>query len=370
LGPRPDFGPLLYLEFFRVLRIQSRCGRGTLEPLCALTEEKKMKVLVIGGGQAGLGVAVALRKKDKSLEVSMVDPKDYFEVRWATLRAMVALNRRSATLASGGEAVPFDVCVIAVGAKCPTLGVDPIATELELRKEELVSMGKQLVSGDGDVLLIGGGTLGCELAGEVLNPVQEAGHKVIIAQSTPELVPGISEKGRKLTTKVLERLGAEVLTGNRANEVDGKWVVGEKVFESATVVNCTGYRARNNFMAVGNLGTDCVTEKGWINTDESEGADGRIFAFGDCCTTGANIGTVITSNYGAIVHNITAKLEELGGGKEKKLKPCSNFITFMSVLTLGPENGVAALPFVAFEWLLPAFKNKTMFIDNAMSSFK
>jgi len=287
LGPRPDFGPLLYLEFFRVLRIQSRCGRGTLEPLCALTEEKKMKVLVIGGGQAGLGVAVALRKKDKSLEVSMVDPKDYFEVRWATLRAMfdekirdeytvmyedvcakheithlkdtvVALNRRSATLASGGEAVPFDVCVIAVGAKCPTLGVDPIATELELRKEELVSMGKQLVSGDGDVLLIGGGTLGCELAGEVLNPVQEAGHKVIIAQSTPELVPGISEKGRKLTTKVLERLGAEVLTGNRANEVDGKWVVGEKVFESATVVNCTGYRARNNFMAVGNLGTDCV----------------------------------------------------------------------------------------------------------------
>jgi len=334
-----------------------------------------MKVLVIGGGQAGLGVAVALRKKDKSLEVSMVDPKDYFEVRWATLRAMfdekirdeytvmyedvcakheithlkdtvVALNRRSATLASGGEAVPFDVCVIAVGAKCPTLGVDPIATELELRKEELVSMGKQLVSGDGDVLLIGGGTLGCELAGEVLNPVQEAGHKVIIAQSTPELVPGISEKGRKLTTKVLERLGAEVLTGNRANEVDGKWVVGEKVFESATVVNCTGYRAR------------------------SEGADGRIFAFGDCCTTGANIGTVITSNYGAIVHNITAKLEELGGGKEKKLKPCSNFITFMSVLTLGPENGVAALPFVAFEWLLPAFKNKTMFIDNAMSSFK
>lgn len=361
-----------------------------------------MKVLVIGGGQAGLGVAVALRKKDALLEITLVDPKDYFEVRWASLRAMfdekirekytvlykdvcgkhgithtkdcvVALNKQSAVLESGGEATVFDVCIVAVGATCPTLGVDPIATELFARKEELAAAGKQLVSGTGDVLVVGGGTLGCETAGEICKQVIGAGHKVIVAQSTTEIVPEMSAKGRKLTAKVMDRLGVEVRTSNRAtfDSSSKNWAVGNKVLQPATVIKCTGYSARNSFMTAGDLGATCVTEKGWINTDENfrvmgGGADGRIFAFGDCCTTGANVGTVIQSNYAAIVHNVRAKLN----GNESKLKKCSNQTAGITVLTLGPDKGVADLPFGAFKSVLPAFKNKTFFIDQAKSHFK
>jgi len=183
-------------------------------------------VLVIGGGQAGLGVAVSLRKKDDSLEIVLVDPKDYFEVRWASMRAffdekireeyavlyegvcipwnielvkdtVVALNKSSAELASGRDDIEFDACIVAVGASSPTLGVDPIATELSARKVELVAAGKQMISAPGDVLVVGGGTLGCETAGEICKPVLEAGHKVIVAQSAEEVVPQMSAKGRK-----------------------------------------------------------------------------------------------------------------------------------------------------------------------------
>jgi len=278
-----------------------------------------MKVLVIGGGQAGLGAAVALRKKDDSLEIFVVDPKDYFEVRWASMRAffdesmrekyailyedvcipwniehmrdiVVALNKTCAKLASG-TTVEFDACIVAVGAACPTLGIDPIAMELAARKKELVSTGKQMISGSGDVLVVGGGTLGCETAGEICKPVLEAGHKVIVAHSGPEVVPEMSEKGRKLTAKVLSRMGVQVLTGNRAIEIeipgkDIKYQVGDKVLEPAIVIMCTGYSARNKFMMAGDLSAECVDKRGWINTDDNfrvPSESGNIFAFGDCC---------------------------------------------------------------------------------------
>lgn len=198
--------------------------------------------------------------------------------------------------------------IVAVGASCPKLGVDLIATELATRKEELVAAGTQMIYGSGDVLVVGGGTLGWETAGEIYKPVRVAGHKEIIGQSGPEIVPQMSAKGRKLTKKGLDRSAVEVLTGNRANPVlDGKkWRVGKKTLNPSTVIKATGYSARNSFMAAGDPGADCVTEKGWIITDENfrvvgEGAGGRIFALGDCCTTGANVGTVIQGNYGAIV---------------------------------------------------------------------
>jgi NADH dehydrogenase FAD-containing subunit len=44
------------------------------------------KVLVIGGGVAGCAAIVGLRKKDKKVEIVLVEPKDHLEVFWASYR--------------------------------------------------------------------------------------------------------------------------------------------------------------------------------------------------------------------------------------------------------------------------------------------
>lgn len=153
---------------------------------------------------------------------------------------VVALNKRSAKLASEDD-IEFDACIVAVGAACPTLGVDPIATELDLRENELIEAGIEMISSSGDILIVRGGTLGCETAGEICKPVQAAGNNVIVAQSSANSVPEMSAKGQKLTATVLDRLGVEVLTGNRANaRPDGKWEVDDTVLEPSLVIKCTG----------------------------------------------------------------------------------------------------------------------------------
>jgi len=134
------------------------------------------------------------------------------------------------------------------------------------------------------------------------------------------------------------------------------------------VIQCTGYSARNKFMTAGDLSEDCVNERGWINTDENfrvkDTDDTVIYAFGDCCTTGANVASIIMANYGNIVHNVLDELKDGRSGNKKK--QCDNGGANMTVLTLGRDNGVADLPFGAFESVLPACKNKTFFIWRAM----
>jgi len=47
---------------------------------------------------------------------------------------------------------------------------------------------------------------------------------------------------------------------------------------------------------------------------------------------------------------------------------CDNSKANIKVLTLGPDNGVADLPFAAFESILPAYKNRTLFVGKAMGA--
>jgi sulfide:quinone oxidoreductase len=47
------------------------------------------KIIIVGGGNAGLSVAAQLLKKDKSLQISIIDPsaKHYYQPAWTLVGA-------------------------------------------------------------------------------------------------------------------------------------------------------------------------------------------------------------------------------------------------------------------------------------------
>lgn len=366
----------------------------------------KMHLVVLGGGQAGLGTAVALSKrrpKDIDLKITLIDPKDFFETRWASVRAFFDESVRQKMLASyddlcekrdivhvrrkamklsktavtldNDEVINFDVCLIAVGAQCPTKGVDPSVTTMSDRRDELVKTGGQLLAQN--VVVIGGGALGVEVAGELARPLRDSGHNVTLLHKGHMLVPQMREAGGKLTEKKLKELGVDVRLNSPAQKLDDdKWKIEnsneetESTFDSNLTVDCTGYRANNGFMMDGEL-SESLDEKGWIKTNEFcqvEASDGRIFAFGDCCTTGQKRVTSIFLNTSTIVHNIKCALALLSE-ETKQAKHLRKFNNppNITVVTLGKTLGVTDTPLGAFTAFLPWIKNNDMFVARGMS---
>lgn len=375
-----------------------------------------MHVVIVGGGQAGLGAAVALAKarpKNVPTEITLIDPKEYFEVRWAAIRAffdprirksmqtmygdilpkhniahirgtVTVVNKTSLTL-SNGTTVKFDVCLYAVGASCPARGIDPIipsSYEAAARRTQLAETGEALTGRH--ALIIGGGALGVELAGEL------AGHAsaVTLVHSGREVVEQMRPSGRHLVHRKLAELAVNVLLGRKATKnSEGAWTApakgganpgGGNAPELVGVKNtmqCTGYIARNAALGAGDLHS-ALDDSGWALTDayfRVEGGDGRVFAFGDCCTTGEQNVSTIFSNYSVVAHNMRLSLiclangrslHELPEGRMKKAKQPLN----LTVLTLGSNTGVADTPLGAMQGVLPPLKNKSMFLSKALAA--
>ena len=52
---------------------------------------KSYQILIVGGGAAGLATAASLKKRDRSLEVAVVEPSDkhYYQPGWTMVGAGV-----------------------------------------------------------------------------------------------------------------------------------------------------------------------------------------------------------------------------------------------------------------------------------------
>ncbi|HBY88809.1 MAG TPA: hypothetical protein DEO86_23400 [Colwellia sp.] len=349
----------------------------------------KTQVLIIGGGFAGVATAQKLEKQ--GIKTILVDKKDYFEVTYAVLRDVAAPEKNdgktrqyyknilngiflqsavkelqvTTALLENGDTVEFDKVVIASGSRYPSLPLAKSleATELLARDKELKSHNNKLLSAT-QVLIIGGGVVGVELAGEIAYAIPKA--KVTLAHNTSTLLDGFKEKAQMKALKQLTDLGVSVEFNTLYKEINNTYTdesSGQSISPDVAYV-AIGTRPNNEFLQE-NF-SHILNAKGLIEVDSNLVVMGQqnFYAIGDIADVGeAKLG-YLALEQGKYLGKALVKTFKGKSTKAYKRNP------FMALVPTGQKTGVVQLPFMVSTWKgLVNMKQKDLFISKTYNEF-
>jgi len=284
---------------------ESRRAEATAVVEAPRGERKRKRVVIIGGGFAGIAAAHALRHADA--EVLMIDRRNHhifqpllYQVATAVLspaeiaapiRQLEAKQRNvSVVLAevtsvdvasrtieaalpgAGARKIAFDYLVVATGMRPSYFGHDEFARyapglkslgdaetirakilgafELAVTTEDEGERARQMT-----FVLVGAGPTGVELVGSLaqlakvtlrgnFRRIDPAKASIILLDASKRVLPTFAESVSRKVTRRLEKLGVKVLTGVKVETVDEQGVIaGGKRIPSATVLWTAGVAA-------------------------------------------------------------------------------------------------------------------------------
>ena len=169
------------------------------------------------------------------------------------------------------EAAKFDWLVLATGAHHAYFGRDDWARNapglktlddaISIRSRFLLSFESAEVEGDAEArraeltfVIVGGGPTGCELAGSMaqcargsmprdFRGIDTRTAKIILMQGGDRILPTFSPKTSQRATRILERLGVEVRTGQHVTNIEEDGVfVGDQFTPARNVFWAAGVR--------------------------------------------------------------------------------------------------------------------------------
>ena len=260
------------------------------------------KVIVIGGGFAGSLIA---KKLEKDFEVILIDITDYFEYTPGVLRTIVEqkhirkiqalhthyLQRTKIVIGKvsevakkyviiGNKRIKFDYLVICSGSSYSS----PIKEQhlvIDLRARNLRNCYEQLCEAK-NVLVIGGGLVGVELAGEITWKYKGE-KKIVIVHSNDRLIERNPLKASNYAENYLKKRGVKIFYGEKVIRVEnGVYITNKrKRIKTDIAFLCTGITP--NFELMKKNFSDKLDGKGHINTDRNLHLHGErhIFAAGD-----------------------------------------------------------------------------------------
>jgi NADH dehydrogenase len=258
--------------------------------------EMKKKVVIVGGGFAGIAAAKSLMNTD--VDVTLIDKKNHhlfqpllYQVASAALSPadisapireilsnarnvkvlldeVVSIDKKkNLVLTSSKVSHPFDYLILAPGAKPFYYGNDSwkdFAPGLKTIEDALTIRNKMLKSfedcergegGELNFVIIGAGPTGVELAGafaeiaydilakefKSFNPAKA---KIYLVEGGPEVLPAYSGSLSLKAKKYLEDLGVIVLTQERVKEINKNAVHTEdKIILSKNIIWAAGNKA-------------------------------------------------------------------------------------------------------------------------------
>ncbi len=278
-----------------------------------------MKVVVIGGGPAGMAAASRVRRLQPESEVTVVErtrfvsfalcgtpyyvgdvvkslddlmyypPKYFVEKRRINLMLnsvaeSVSLDERKVVVRSGGEVkeLEWDKLIVATGARAtvpPIPGVDSEGVFTLHHLDEAHEL-KEALKRAKEVLIVGAGLVGMELA----ENVQRLGKDVRVVEMFDHVLPKLLDPD--VAAKL--NLPVKVSTGVRIEEIrrsNGRLAAtaGESRFEADLIIMATGIRPNTELLKeIGQVG-----ETGALKVDERMRLPGHndVYAAGDAVET-------------------------------------------------------------------------------------
>jgi nitrite reductase (NADH) large subunit len=303
------------------------------------------RVVIVGNGAAGAGVADGLRRASPSAEIVMISdepyhfynrmaigrmihghsgmdglfllPDDWYrenkiEVWRNTVAYSIDREKRQLILATG-DRVPYDRLVLATGADSPAPHPDfsryPNTFVLRRADDALAIRNSFQRGGARKAVVVGGGVLGIEAA-DALN---QLGMRVVVIQRAKRLMDRqLDEQGSQRLEKYLAGVGIEVITGASIEGVEGTHRLqrlllagGDKV-EGDVFIACVGATPRIALAHAAGL----KTGRGIVVDERMRTSDPHIYAVGDAAEhNGVSMGLwlIATSQAETAVADILGK---------------------------------------------------------------
>jgi NADH dehydrogenase FAD-containing subunit len=347
--------------------------------------------LIVGGGFAGANVAQQLT--NAGFDTLLVDRKDYFEVTYSTLRdaaapdsmaysprkryvdflqggfrqaSITALSDKKADL-DNGDSIAFTHAIIATGSRYSSLPMvkSTDALSVEDRQEELAAIHQDIQKAN-HILIIGGGVVGVELAGEIAHAHPDK--KVTLAHNQSALVGTFKPKAQQLARAQLEALGVTIET-NRLYSADGdvyRDANSDNTIQADLVYSAIGTQPNSEFLRE-HL-SSALDKKGFINVDSNLKIMGfnNLYALGDVANSGSHkLGYIAGMQADFLAKNIIA---EKSGKKPKAYKPMEKLT---ALVPTGPDTGFVQTPFgVTKAKFIVNVKQKDLFISKTYDGLK
>lgn len=350
---------------------------------------KQIDVLIVGGGFAGVGVAQDLAKN--GIKATLVDKKDYFEVTFANLRNLTdpsknknrarkyyqeflksdfiqasvnSLSDQEAEL-SNGDVIRFKRAIIASGTRYPSMSVAKSnqALTLDQRNQEFANQHEKLKAAS-SVLVVGGGVVGVELAGEIAFSFPHK--KITLSHGGASLLDGFKPKAQIKAQQQLMKQGVSIEFNRRYINVDGIYLdqSSGEASQADIIFEAIGAQPNNSFIKL-HL-SDILNAKGYVKVDSKFAVKGHanLYALGDIADVGeAKLGYLAHQQGAHLAKIITA---DIAGKKAKPYKTNP----LMALIPTGQKSGVMQLPFaVTTSNLLLNIKQKDLFINKIYKGF-
>lgn len=298
-----------------------------------------MKVIIIGGGFAGLSVAKKLANK-KNIDVLMIDRRNHhlfqpllYQVATAALspadiatpirstlssahnikvvlEEVIDIDRSQNLVITKDHKYTYDQLVVATGAVHSYFGHDDwedfapglksIEQATEIRRRILIAFEEAEKETDREkqrewltFIIIGGGPTGVEMAGAIaeisrttleedFRSIDPSSTRILLIEAGPRVLASFHPQLSKTASRDLENLGVQIWTHKRVTSVSADKVqFGEELVRARTVIWAAG-------VAASPLGKKLETEldsvgRVMVKADLSLPQDRHVFVIGDMC---------------------------------------------------------------------------------------
>jgi NADH dehydrogenase FAD-containing subunit len=342
------------------------------------------KVIIIGGGFAGVRCAELLCT-NPDYEVTLVDRKDYFEISFAQLAALIEpenfgvrsrftytsflkcdyINRnvqnvtRNQVLFEDNQSIDYDILIIATGSSYRTFSIGKPDSQLSLEERNTYFLNEHAkLEQSQKIVIIGGGPLGVELAGEIAS--KYPGKQVVLVHGNNRILEFLSEKGSRLATAQLRAMGVEVILNDKLEKLDEhrfQSVSSKTIYTAELFYNCIGSKANTGFLS--NEFESSLNDRGLIRVDDHFKVMNteNIYAIGDCTDIPeAKLGLLAIQHGELLAKNLIKLAHGQSPVRYNIKKP-------VILVPIGRENGVVQLPFgILTNKVLIRIKTKDFFI--------